>query len=81
MNLPLDTNMGHGSWNTGNTEVKGDVNADGKFNITDAVIFQKWLLNVPNTKLDNWKAADLCEDERLDVFDMVEMRKLLVQNK
>ena len=81
INLPLDTNMGHGSWNTGNTEVKGDVNADGKFNITDAVILQKWLLNIPNTKLDNWKAADLCKDERLDVFDMVEMRKLLVQNK
>lgn len=61
--------------------LKGDINADGKFNISDAVILQKWLLGVPNTKLADWKAADLCEDDRLDAFDMIEMRKLLIENK
>ena len=47
------------------SSVKGDVNADGKFNIADAVIFQKWLLDFPDVKLNDWKAADLCEDGNL----------------
>ncbi len=49
--------------------VKGDVNNDGAFNISDVVLLQKWLLAVPDMHLKNWKAADLCEDNRLDVFD------------
>ncbi|MBQ8962144.1 MAG: cellulase family glycosylhydrolase [Ruminococcus sp.] len=60
------------------TSVKGDVNGDGQFNISDVVILQKWLLAVPNTTLVNWKAADLCADERLDVFDLIAMRQSLV---
>jgi len=60
--------------------VKGDVNADGKFNISDVVILQKWLLAVPNTKLADWKAADLCEDDRLDVFDLCMMKRMLIAN-
>jgi len=60
--------------------VKGDVNADGKFNISDVVILQKWLLAVPNTKLADWKAADLCEDDRLDVFDLCMMKRMLVNS-
>lgn len=27
--------------------IAGDINADGKFNVSDAVILQKWLLAVP----------------------------------
>lgn len=58
--------------------IKGDINADGSFDIADVVMFQKWLLAVPNTKLNNWKAADLCKDDRLDVFDLVLMKRLLL---
>lgn len=57
---------------------KGDVNADGNINISDAVMLQSWLLSRTKT-LSNWKAADLCEDERIDVFDMVLLRQLLVE--
>lgn len=60
--------------------VMGDVNMDGQFNVSDVVLLQKWLLGMSNTELANWKAADLCEDGKLDVFDMIEMRKLLIQN-
>ena len=60
--------------------VIGDVNNDSKLTIADAVILQKWLLAVPDTELANWKATDLCEDGKLDAFDMIEMRKLLIQN-
>lgn len=52
------------------TAVSGDLNADGAFNVSGVILLQKWLLAVPDTELVNWKAADLCEDNRLDVFDL-----------
>lgn len=55
--------------------VIGDVNADGEFNIADLVMMQKFLLG--DGTLTDWKAGDLCEDERIDAFDMVMMRKLI----
>lgn len=58
--------------------VKGDVNNDGEFNISDAVLLQKWLLAVPDTKLNNWQAGDLCEDGILDVFDFCLMKQELL---
>ena len=77
----------YNGWNTAVSEVyefslygKGDINFDGYFNVSDVVLLQKWLLGMSNTELANWKAADLCEDGKLDVFDMIEMRKLLIQN-
>ena len=62
------------------TILKGDVNADGKFDISDIVTFQKWLLADRNTELKNPKAADLYEDNILDVFDLCLMRKELLKN-
>lgn len=56
--------------------VKGDVNADGVFNVDDVTDLQRWLLAVPNVELKNWKAADLCEDDRLDVFDLCILRQM-----
>ena len=60
-------------------EVIGDVNKDGEFNVSDLVVFQKWLLAVPNTELKNWKAADMCSDNNLDVIDLCVMRKELTK--
>ena len=59
--------------------LKGDANVDGEVNVADAVMLQKWLLG--SGSLTNWKNVDLCEDGRIDVFDMVEMRKLIVKSK
>lgn len=61
------------------SEVRGDVNADGAFNIADAVLLQNWLLTVPDAKLKNWKAGDLYDDNRLDVFDLTLMKRMLVK--
>lgn len=58
---------------------KGDVNADGEFNVVDVVILQKWLLAVPDTKLADWKSADLCSDNRLDVFDLCMMKREILK--
>ena len=56
----------------------GDVNGDGAFNVSDVVLLQKWLLAVPDTHLENWRAANFCEDERLDVFDLCLMKRELL---
>lgn len=60
-------------------EVAGDVNMDGQFNVSDLVAFQKWLLADPTAELKNWKAADMCNDKILDVFDLCAMRKALTK--
>ncbi len=59
--------------------VRGDVNGDGLFSAADMVLLQKWLLNVPDVKLADWKAADLLEDGQLDVYDLCQMRSELIQ--
>ena len=59
--------------------VRGDVNNDGVFNVSDVVLLQKWLLSVKDKKIVNWKAGNLNEDNRIDVFDLVLMRKELVK--
>ncbi|MDE5620322.1 MAG: dockerin type I repeat-containing protein [Ruminococcus sp.] len=58
----------------------GDCNNDGTFNIADVILLQKWLLAVPNVTLPDWKAADLCNDDRLDVFDLCMMKRLLLNS-
>ena len=61
------------------SEIRGDVNADGKFNIADVVLLQKWLLAVPDVHLDNWKAGDFFEDGRINVFDLCLMKRELTE--
>ena len=61
--------------------ISGDLNADEVFNVSDVVLLQKWLLAVPDTHLANWKAADMCEDDRLDVFDLCMMKRALIEDR
>jgi len=61
--------------------IKGDVNNDGKFSISDVIIFQKWILAVPDAELADWKAADLCKDEELDAFDLSMMKRYLISGE
>ena len=55
--------------------VKGDVNADGSFNVADLVSLDNYLLG--NGRLKNWKAGDLTSDGMISAFDLAEMRVLL----
>ena len=59
--------------------IAGDVNADGAFNVADAVALQKWLLGVPDVTLADWKAGNFCDDNRLDVFDLCMMKRELLK--
>ena len=57
-----------------------DLNADGDFNVADAVMLQKWLLAVPDTQLPEWKAGDLVDDGKLNVFDLCLMKTALIES-
>ena len=59
-------------------DTPGDINCDGTVSIADAVSLQNFLLGRTKT-LGNWKNADLCKDNHLDAFDMVLMRRLLIE--
>ena len=61
------------------SSVRGDINADGRLDVADLVLLNKWLLGVHDTQLPDWKAGDLCDDGRLDVFDLVLMRRELIE--
>lgn len=65
--------------------LSGDINSDGEFNVADVAVFQRWLLGDSfcgdDIKLNNWKAADLCNDGRLDVFDLCIMKQELLKNE
>jgi len=63
----------------GKSEVVGDVNADGTLSVADLVLMQKWLLGVPDAKLADWQAGDLCTDGRIDTFDLTAMRKEILK--
>ena len=58
------------------TQVEGDVNSDGVFNISDVVMMQKWLLG--SGSLTDWESGDLCKDGIINVFDLCLMKRLLM---
>lgn len=58
--------------------VAGDVNADGIFDLSDVVMLQKWLLGAG--ELTDWSAGDLCQDDRLNGFDLCAMKRMLVES-
>ena len=58
--------------------VASDVNADGIFDLSDVVMLQKWLLGAG--ELTDWSAGDLCQDDRLNGFDLCAMKRMLVES-
>lgn len=78
---PIGSKEGEGSLTDTKTisvtkYIKGDINDDGKADIADLVMLQKWLLG--SGDLTNWKNADLCEDGVIDAFDVAALRRLLL---
>ena len=61
------------------SSVRGDINADGRLDVADLVLLNKWLLAAHDTQLPDWKAGDLCDDGRLDAFDLVLLRQELLK--
>lgn len=58
-------------------DVEGDVNGDGSFSAADLLLMSKYLLG--SDSLVKSKNGDLCKDGKLDSFDLVEMRRRLLE--
>lgn len=73
----IDETYQFGAWYEPQPEhLMGDVNLDGEVTIADAVMLQKWLLCVGD--LTCRENADLCKDERIDVFDLCLLKRMLI---
>lgn len=57
--------------------IKGDLNSDGKVNIADAVLMNKFILG-ENPEIPEWKSADLNDDNVVDSFDMCLIRRMII---
>ena len=60
--------------------VKGDINADKAFDLSDAVLLQKWLLAYPDAALADWEVGDLNADGRLNAVDFSLMKRMLLES-
>ena len=56
---------------------KGDVNLDGKVSAADLVCMERYLLKAEKFSKQQFEAADLDKDGRVDTFDLVHLRKIL----
>jgi hypothetical protein len=56
---------------------RGDINIDGKFNVSDVVILTKYLVkNYPEKVSEQGGTnADMNDDDKLNVFDLIAMRR------
>lgn len=57
---------------------KGDANKDGQLNVADVVVLQKWILG-DGDSLGCWQNADICDDNRIDVFDICLIKSILLK--
>lgn len=55
---------------------EGDINADGGFTVADLVMLQNYLVH--RGAVTDWQAGDLCEDNKLDIFDLCIMKQKLL---
>ena len=62
-------------------KVRGDVNADGVFDVADLVALSGWLIKNPAAQLNDSEAGDLCEDGRIDIYDIIVMRQMLTSTQ
>ncbi len=58
--------------------IKGDVNANGKIEINDIVLLNKFLTKKENLKGSGYKNADLNEDKKINVFDSIILKRILI---
>ncbi|MCI7803585.1 MAG: carbohydrate-binding protein [Oscillospiraceae bacterium] len=58
--------------------IKGDINLDGTLSVSDAVLLQKYLLGSEELTEQQGKQADIINNNCLDVFDLIAIKRLLL---
>ena len=58
----------------------GDINGDNKVSIADAVILQSYILGKQELTEEQFKNADLTGDGVVDAFDMILLRRMIIEN-
>ncbi|MDE6672265.1 MAG: leucine-rich repeat protein [Ruminococcus sp.] len=58
----------------------GDINGDNKLSIADAVLLQNCILGKQELTEEQFKRADLTGDGFVDSFDMVLLRRMIIEN-
>ncbi len=58
--------------------VQGDINNDGKVDIADLVMLQKYLMGAEKFSYAQFRASDLLSDGRVDAYDLVILRRLAI---
>jgi len=65
---------------TGDEEIiTGDVNLDGNVKSDDAVLLSKFLTGKESLKTVQLKKADVYEDESINVFDLIALKRILIE--
>lgn len=62
------------------SDVKGDANGDGEMSLSDAVTVQRWLLGASAVS-EGWENADLYQNGRIDVLDLVLLKRELLKEE
>ncbi len=57
----------------------GDINGDGGITVSDGVLLQKYILGNERLTDIQLKCADMTNDEKVDVYDMIIFRKKLIE--
>lgn len=64
---------------TETAQLKGDINADGAVNVADLVLLSEHILAKKSLTAEQCARADLIKDNRIDVFDMIELRRVVTK--
>ena len=59
--------------------IPGDANGDFEFNVADLITLQRYILHMPDAKIYDWYQVDRCPDGEINIFDLVVMRRELLQ--
>jgi hypothetical protein len=57
--------------------IKGDTNGDGIVNDDDIDVLEKWIMGDSDVILNNMSSIDLNEDNCVDIFDIIHLRKII----
>lgn len=59
--------------------INGDVNQDKKFSLLDILLLQKYIVNAADLNESQLKAADVISDEKVNIFDLAELKNMLLK--